>query len=92
MRHFFFFFFTFIFVININATTYSIRDLNNDSQSIGILSSYLKQTNLQIENLDKVNFILGTKENITSVNKDLFTQIEKYKNDSFIIRLIDITS
>jgi hypothetical protein len=80
----------FILTLNAYATTYEIKNLDKqNNQSEKILGNYLKQTELKIEGLENINFILGKKENIFSVDKPLYDEINKFKNDAFIIKLIE---
>ena len=80
----------FIIVLNCNATGYEIRNLDKqNNQSEKILESYLKQTDLNIEGFENINFILATKEDISSINKSLYDEINKFGNDAFIIKLIE---
>ena len=90
MKFFFSSLILFILSINCDATIYEIRNLDKQNyQTQKILENYLKQTELKIEGLDQINFILGIKENISSINKSLYDDINKFENDAFIIKLIE---
>ena len=78
----------FILTLNSNASTYEIKNLDKqNNQAEKILDNYLKQSDLKIESIENINFILGLKENISSINKSLYNDINKYENDAFIIKL-----
>jgi hypothetical protein len=80
----------FILTLNGYSITYEIKNLDKqNNQSEKILGNYLRQTELKIEGFEQINFILGTKENISSINKSLYDEIIKFKNDAFIIKLIE---
>jgi hypothetical protein len=73
MKIFFSFLILFILTLEGFSTTYEIKNLNKqNNQSQKILENYLKQTDLKIEGLENINFILGIKENISSLNKSLY--------------------
>ena len=80
----------FILTLNSNASTYEIKNLDKqNNQAEKILDNYLKQSDLKIESIENINFILGLKENISSINKSLYNEITKFENDAFIIKLIE---
>ena len=80
----------FILTLNSNASTYEIKNLDKQNdQAEKILDNYLKQSDLKIESIENINFILGLKENISSINKSLYDEITKFENDAFIIKLIE---
>lgn len=90
MKIFFSFLILFILTLEGFSTTYEIKNLNKqNNQSQKILENYLKQTDLKIEGLENINFILGIKENISSLNKSLYDEIAKLENDAFIVRLTE---
>lgn len=90
MKTFFYFLILFILAMNSNATSYEVKNLvKQNDQAKKILENYLKQSNLNIEGFDNINFILGIKENILSINKALFDEINKFENDAFVIKLLD---
>ena len=90
MKILFKFLILFILSITCNATSYDIENLDKkDKQSIEILNTYLKQTDFKMQDFPNINFVLGTKDNISSINKTLYNEINKFKNDAYIIKLID---
>lgn len=90
MKNLFRFLILVILTLTCHGTNYDIKNLDKQNdQSKRILENYLKQTTLEIEDINNINFILATKEDILSVNKSLYDEINKFKNDAFIIRLIE---
>ena len=81
MKILFKFLILFILSITCNATSYDIENLDKkDKQSIEILNTYLKQTDLKMQDFPNINFVLGTKETISSINKLLYNEINKFTN------------
>ena len=76
------------------ATTYNITSINNieNNKAKLILNSYLKKIDFEIKddssniNIDSIEFILSTKENIKNSNFNIFNEINKFQNDAYIIK------
>lgn len=85
-------FFSFNIFINtlLFATEYKITSVNEKAKLI--LNSYLEKVNFEIKddlsnkNIDSIEFILSTKDNIKEKNLNIFNELNQFKNDSYIIK------
>ena len=85
-----------LIILNINsfATNFTIKTADTNYNSIkakNILESYLNKIDFTLENKKEINFFLSTKEEIKTKVPFIFKKIENFKNDGFIIELIDNT-
>lgn len=85
-------FFSFNIFINtlLFATEYKITSVNEKAKLI--LNSYLEKVDFEIKddlsnkNIDSIEFILSTKDNIKEKNLNIFNELNQFKNDSYIIK------
>ena len=85
-------FFSFNIFINtlLFATEYKITSVNEKAKLT--LNSYLEKVDFEIKddlsnkNIDSIEFILSTKDNIKEKNLNIFNELNQFKNDSYIIK------
>ena len=81
------FFLFLVLTINLLATTINVQSLSKDTKAKNILEDYLKKTIVEIKNIPHLNIYLGDKEEIKILDNSLYNELNKYKNDGFIIKL-----
>jgi len=83
-----------IFTTNSFATNFTISTANtkyNNIKAKNILDNYLNKINFDLKGKKEINFFLSTKEEIKTKVPFIFNKIKEFKNDGFIIELIDNT-
>jgi hypothetical protein len=85
-----------LIILNTNsfATNFTISTANtkyNNIKAKNILNNYLNKINFDLKSKREINFFLSTKEEIKTKVPFIFNKINKFKNDGFIIELVDNT-